>query len=94
MLHHHIQRMNYSEVEKLLQEGGDVNAFHEGRTAIEIAIVDLQDLRMVQLLLKNGANPRYSSCHLLESAATTYQPEICAALKPFYTSSERCAVDC
>lgn len=85
--------VDYAEVERLLIAEGNVNAFSEGKTPIEVA-VERQDERMVKLLLKYGANPRYSSRNLLQLAAANYQTAVCEVLKPYYSSSERCAVDC
>jgi hypothetical protein len=62
--------------------------------AIEIAVRETQDFRMVQLLLQLGANPRYSrSGSLLQAAVSARQFEIADLLERYFSSSERVAVD-
>ena len=63
------------------------------KTAIGIAVVETRDLKMVQILLKYKADPRSDPRNLLEAAAEAYDHDIIDALKPFYTSSERCALN-
>jgi hypothetical protein len=96
--HGAVQRSDYENVRRLFHSAEKPNVNEmcpvSKNYAIEIAVRDTKDVRMVQTLLELGANPRYSrSGSLLQAAVTARQFDIAERLERYYSSSERVAID-
>jgi ankyrin repeat protein len=92
-LHLAVKNGYYNTVQTILNDHvTNPNTISDNKTALGIAVVETRDVKMVQLLLKNKANPRCDPRNLLEAAAEAYDHDILDALKPYYSSSERCAL--
>ena len=97
--HDAVQRRDHMEVIALFESSEKTNVNEmcpvTQKYAIEIAVRETHDLKMVQILLQHGANPRYtaSSVNLLQAAVSAKQFDIADLLERYFSSSERVAVD-
>jgi len=92
-LHAAVLAKDYAAAETLLEGGAEVNSFENNLCPLDIAVAQ-NDERMVAILLKHRANPRYTRLqpNLLQRAVSSDQRGVETMFKPFYTSSERVSV--
>ena len=96
--HDAVRRSDHTEVISLFESSAKTNINEmcpvTQKYAIEIAVRETHDLKMVQILLELGANPRYSaSGSLLQAAVSAKQFDIADLLERYFSCSERVAID-